>query len=63
MKLASKIHNEGNTSWFTSIVKTAEIAGINQDILGQLKNRIDQALKKQLEKSGTVTKKNTVRVN
>ena len=50
LKLASKIHNEGNTSWFTSIVKTAEIAGINQDILGQLKNRIDQALKKQLEK-------------
>ena len=25
LKLANKIHNEGNTSWFTSIVKIAEI--------------------------------------
>ena len=63
LKLANKIYNEGNTSWFTSIVKIAKIVGINQDILGESKNRIDQALKKQLEKSGTVIKKNTVRVN
>ena len=63
LKLANKIHNEGNTSWFTSIVKIAEIVGINQDILGESKIRIDQALKKQLEKSGTVINKNTVRVN
>ena len=50
LKLANKIHNEGNTSWFTSIVKIAEIVGTNQDILGESKKRIDQALKKQLEK-------------
>ena len=50
MKLANKIHNEGNTSWFTSIVKIAEIIGINQDILEESKYQIDQALKKQLEK-------------
>ena len=63
LKLANKIHYEANKSWFTSIVKIAEIVGINQDILGESKNRIDQALKKQLEKSGTVINKNTVRVN
>ena len=34
----------------TSIMKIAEIVGINQDILGESKNCIDQALKKQLEK-------------
>ena len=50
LKLPNKIHNKGNTSWFTNIVKIAEIIGINQDILGESKNRIDQALKKQLEK-------------
>ena len=50
LKLANNTHNEGNTSWFTIIVKIAEIVGINQDILGESKNRIDQALKKQLEK-------------
>ena len=33
LKLADKIHNEGKISWFTSIVKIAEIVGINQDIL------------------------------
>ena len=38
-----------------------EIVGINQDILGESKNHIDQALKKQLEKSGTIIKINTVR--
>ena len=31
-------------------MKIAEIVGINQDILGESKNHIDQALKKQLEK-------------
>ena len=31
-------------------MKIAEIVGINQDILGESKKRIDQALKKQLEK-------------
>ena len=51
MKLPNKIHNKGNTSWFTNIVKIAEIVGINQDILGESKNCIDQALKKQLEKN------------
>ena len=50
LKLANKTHNEDNTSWFTIIVKIAEIVGINQDIFGESKNRIDQALKKQLEK-------------
>ena len=32
-----------------------------QDILGESKNHTDQALKKQLEKSGTIIKINTVR--
>ena len=50
LNLANKIHNEGNTSYFTSIVKIAEITGINQDILGESRNPIDQALKKQVEK-------------
>ena len=50
LKLTNKIHNEGNASWFTSIVKIAGIVGINQDILRESKNHIDQALKKQLEK-------------
>ena len=31
-------------------MKIAEIIGISQDILGESKNHIDQALKKQLEK-------------
>ena len=63
LKPANKIYNEDNTSWFTSIVKIAEIIGMNQDILGGSKNHINQALKRQLEKGGTVIKKNTVRVN
>ena len=66
LKLANKIHNEGNTSWFTSIVKIAEVVGINQNILGESENHIDQALiKKQLEKKwySAVIKKNTGRVN
>ena len=50
LKLANKIHNEGNTSWLTSIVKIAEIVGINQDILGESKKHIDQPLTKQLKK-------------
>ena len=29
LKLTNKIHNEGNASWFTSIVKIAGIVGIN----------------------------------
>ena len=47
LKLSNKIHNKVNSSWFTSIVKIAEIVGINQDILGESKNCIDQPLKKQ----------------
>ena len=50
LKLANRIHKEGNTSWFRSIVKIAEIVGITQDIPGASKNCIKQALKKQLEK-------------
>ena len=50
LKLTDRIYNESNTLWFTSIVKIAEIVGIKQDILGESKNCIDQALKKQLEK-------------
>ena len=38
LKLANKIHNKDNTSWFTSIVKIPEIIGINQDILGVKKS-------------------------
>ena len=30
MKLANKIHNEGDNSCFTSIVKIAEIVGIKK---------------------------------
>ena len=56
LKLANKIHNKGNTSWFTSIVKIAEIVGINQDTLGESKNCIDQARKKQLEKTWYIDK-------
>ena len=44
LKLANKIHNEGVTSWFTSIVKKKKkkIIGINQDTLGESKNCIDR---------------------
>ena len=41
----------------------AEILRINQDILEDSKNGNDQALKQQLEKCGTATKKKTVRGN
>ena len=30
MKLANKIHSEGDNSWFASIVKIAEIVGIKK---------------------------------
>ena len=50
LKLTNKIYNEGNTLCFASIVKIAEIVGINQDNLGESKHRTDQALRKQLEK-------------
>ena len=50
LKLANKIHNEGNTLWFTRMVKISEIVEVNQDNLEVSKNLIDQTLKKQLEK-------------
>ena len=63
LKLANKIQNEGNTSWFTSIVKIAEIIGINQDNLGESKILLFKLLRNNLKKCGTVIKKNTVKVN
>ena len=63
LKLANKTQNEGNTSWFTSIVKIAEIIGINQDNLGESKIVLLKLLRNNLKKCGTVIKKNTVKVN
>ena len=56
LKLANKIHNKGNTLWFTRMVKVSEIVEMNQDNLEVSKNLIDQTLKKQLEKKLYINK-------
>ena len=48
--LAQKLHNEGITSWFTSIVKMADIVGIHHNNFEVSKSLTDQNLKKVLNK-------------
>ena len=48
LALAKTLHNEGTTSWFTSIVKISDIIGIHFNSLGECKNLADQNLRKLL---------------
>ena len=49
LDLAKNLHTEGKTSWFTSIVKIAEILGISVDTLADTGIDFNNAINKKLE--------------